>query len=167
MKTPPNRLWPPLVTNALVPRHIRVRDLLLTFLAWFCLLFFMRFGVLLLWDFLCYPVFELTHHQSPNWSLLWERLSTFVLLVIAVVFWIIGWAVKRRPQLRRQFDPRIAPILSLQEHATSLGLDPAEVERWRQERIVTVEFKNHRITAAHPHRLEHPKSESSQLPSKA
>ena len=79
---------------------------------------------------------------------MWERLSPFIYMILAVVTWIVVWGIKRRSQLRRTSDPRqLTSPLTLEEHAASLGLDPNDVERWRASRIVTVEFNLDRISA--------------------
>ena len=150
MKRPTDNPWPPLISSAQVPRFVRVRDWVLTFLAWLALAFFLRLGFLLLWDYFSYPIFALTRMKAPDWSLVWERLSPFVYMILGVVAWIIAWGVGRRAQLRQTFDRRVMPPLSLEEHAASLGLDSGEIERWRQWRVVTVHFEGNRISTAQP-----------------
>ena len=151
MKPAPAHPWPPLICNAKVPRVIRVRDWFLTLLAWLGLAYLLRLGLLLIWDYFSSPIFELTRMKRPDWGMVWDRLSPFVYMSLAVVAWIIAWGAKRRRQIRRAFDPRqLTPPLPLEEHATSLGLDPREIERWRQWRIVTVDFAGHRIATARP-----------------
>lgn len=147
----PEHPWPSLITNVKVPWFIRVRDWFLTLLAWLGLAFALRLGLLLLWDYFSYPIFELTRVARPDWGLAGERLAPFVYMILAVVIWIIAWGVKRRPQIRRTFDPRrLTSPLPLEEHAAGLGLDPREIECWRQWRIVTVSFDGHRIATAQP-----------------
>jgi poly-beta-1,6-N-acetyl-D-glucosamine biosynthesis protein PgaD len=151
MKHAPEHPWPPLITSANVPWFIRARDWFLTLLAWLALAWSLRLGVWLLWDYVSHPVFELTWMKTLDWGEAWERISPFVCMIVALVTWIIFWGVKRRAQLRRTFDPRrLTPPLPLEEHATSLGLDPREIERWRQWRIVTVNFDGDRIATARP-----------------
>lgn len=150
MKTPADHPWPPLITGAKVPWYIRVRDLFLTTLAWLGMACLLRLGIFLLWDYFSYPVFELTWTNTHDWAPLLQRLSGFIELIIFAMIWIIAWGVKRRAQLRRSFDPRVAPSLPLEEHAGSLGLDPRGVERWRQWRIVTVHFEGDHIASARP-----------------
>lgn len=149
MKPAPEHPWPPLITSAKVSRIIRVRDWLLTLIAWIALAYLMRLGPVLLWDYFSHPHLELTWMKALNWSLFWERFIPFLFMILAVVTWITVWAMKRRGVLRRSFDPRPpAPPLPLEEHAASLRLDPREIERWRQWRIVTVHFDGDRIATA-------------------
>ncbi len=148
MKPALDHPWPPLIRSAQVPWFVRARDWTLTLLAWIALAFSLRLGLLFLWDYFSYPVFELTRMKSPDWSAAWQRLSPFVYMILAVVIWIVAWGVGRRAQLRQTFDRRVTPPLSLEEHATSLGLDPREIERWREWRIVTVHFEGNRIATA-------------------
>ena len=150
MKREPENSWPPLISSAQVPRFVRVRDWVMTLLAWVALAFFLRLGFLLLWDYFSSPIFELTRTKAPDWGFVWDRLSLFIYLIFGVVIWIIAWGVGRRAQLRQTFDRRVMPPLSLEEHATSLGLDPREIERWRECRIVTVHFEGNRIATAQP-----------------
>jgi poly-beta-1,6-N-acetyl-D-glucosamine biosynthesis protein PgaD len=142
--------WPPLIRSAQVPWFIRARDWFLTLLAWIALAFSLRLGLLFLWDYFSYPIFELTRMKAPDWNGALERLSPFLYMILGVVLWIVAWGVGRRAQLRRTFDRRVTPPLSLEEHATSLGLDPQEIERWRQWRVVTVHFEGNRIATAQP-----------------
>ena len=79
-----------------MPRFIRVRDWVLTLLAWLALAFFLRLGLLLLWDYFSHPIFELTRMKAPDWGFVWERLSLFVYMILGVVIWIIAWGVGRR-----------------------------------------------------------------------
>ena len=58
-----------------MPWLIRARDWFFTLLAWIALAFSLRLGVLLLWDYFSYPVFELTRMKSPDWGGAWQRLS--------------------------------------------------------------------------------------------
>jgi poly-beta-1,6-N-acetyl-D-glucosamine biosynthesis protein PgaD len=148
MKPPSDHFWPPLIRSAQVPWFIRARDWSLTLLAWMALAFSLRLGALFLWDYFSHPVFELTHMSAAHWDAAWERLTPFLFMILAVVIWIVAWGVGRRAQLRQTFDRRIVPPLPLEEHAASLGLDPREIEEWRQCRIVTVEFDGNRIAAA-------------------
>lgn len=152
MKSLPDHPWPPLIFRAQVPWFIRARDWILTLLAWLALAYALRLGLLLLWDYFSYPVFQLTRIQAPDWGLVWGRLSPFLYMILAVVAWIIAWGVYRRPQLRQNTDPRVTPSLSVEEHAGSLGLDPGEVAEWRRRRIVTVDFKGNRIAQARERR---------------
>ncbi|HSI14865.1 MAG TPA: PgaD family protein [Chthoniobacter sp.] len=150
MKPPSKHRWPPLITHAEVPWYIRARNGFLTLLAWLTMAYMLRLAIVVLWDYLSHPIFELTHAKEHNWALAWQRLSLFVYAILALVIWITVWGVKRRKVLRRNFDPRVTPSLPLEEHAASLGLDPREVERWRQWRSVTVQFEGHRIVGARP-----------------
>jgi hypothetical protein len=148
MKRALHQPWPPLIKSGQVPWIIRVRDYLFTVLAWLALGFSLRLGLLLLWDYFSHPIFELTRMKAPDWGLIWASLSAFAFLILGAAIWITAWGIGRRPQLRQVFDARVTPSLSLEEHAASLGLDPREVEQWRQWPIVTVHFTGDRIAEA-------------------
>ena len=150
MKRALDHPWPPLIKSTQVPWIIRARDYLFTLLAWLALAFSLRLGLLLLWDYFSHPIFELTRTKAPDWGLVWASLSAFAFMILGAAIWITAWGIGRRSQLRQVFDPRVTPSLSLEEHAGSLGLDPREVERWRQWPIVTVHFKDDRIANARP-----------------
>ena len=150
MKPPADHPWPPLISHAKVPWYIRGRDWFFTVLAWLAMAFLLRLGILLLWDYFSYPIFELTWTNTHDWAVMWQHLSGFIDLIVFVMIWIIVWGTMRRAELRRTFDPQVTPSLSLEEHATSLSLDPHEVERWRKWRIVTVHFVGDHIASARP-----------------
>ena len=71
-------------------------------------------------------------------------------MILALVIWIIAWGVSAARNSAGPLIRAVTPPLPLEEHAASLGLDPREIERWRQWRIVTVHFDGHRIATAQP-----------------
>ena len=113
MKTLPNPPWPPLITNVKVPWYIRARDFFMTALAWGAMIFTIRLALIVLWDYIAEPIFELTQTKEHNWALAWQRLSGFLYMVLVLALWISAWGIARRRQLRRNFDPRPSPSLPL------------------------------------------------------
>jgi poly-beta-1,6-N-acetyl-D-glucosamine biosynthesis protein PgaD len=167
MKTLPIQPWPPVIVGAHAPWYIRARDRFITLLGWLGMAYILRLAVIVLWDYFSQPIFELTHTKEHNWALAWQRLSLFLYMILALMIWILAWGITRRAVLRRNCDSRVTPHLPLDEHAASLGLDPREIERWRQWPIVTVHFKGDRIADARPGGREDTNAIKDALPDRA
>jgi hypothetical protein len=73
----PQDKWPPLVGANNVPALILVRDAALTWFAWIMLAYLMRDLIELAWDYLRYPIFELTASSARDWHMLWRELQTY------------------------------------------------------------------------------------------
>ena len=138
--TPPARIspWPPLIESGKVPWFVRLRDVLLTLLAWLALAQLLHQGLYLVWDYFSDPIFELTRTVAPDWPTLWTFLRPFILLILALVLWLTFWGWTRRRYLSRTLDPQLPPPLSLSEHAAHFGHDAETVEAWRRHRVVVV-----------------------------
>ena len=142
MKTPPPSEpdWPPIIGSRKVTPFIRLRDTILTVIAWIFV------GVLLwelfelLWDYFSYPIFAFSKTHSLSWLGLWDRIGNFALVSLLLVLWLAFWGFVRRKELRRTDDPRPVPALSLHDHASVFGIPPETIERWRQSQVVVVQF---------------------------
>jgi poly-beta-1,6-N-acetyl-D-glucosamine biosynthesis protein PgaD len=141
MKPTDDRPWPPLITSVKVPWHLRARDWILTFVAWFALLYMLRPGWLIVFDYYgIRPLFPLPRGAPPDWKALWLHFYVAVYASIFLVLWIVIWTVRRLNQIKRIYDPRQVHPLTVEEHARSLGLDPEKVKQWRQFKVATVQF---------------------------
>jgi len=139
--------WPPIIAFARASGLVRLRDILLTAAAWARLLYLMRDGLRLILDYFSYPIFQLTHAHSADWMEVWNRMSTFLILSVVAMLWLVLWGLVHRRRL--QFAAAHAtppPELSLEPHAAVFHLDPAAVERSHESRIAIVQFDaEHRI----------------------
>jgi poly-beta-1,6-N-acetyl-D-glucosamine biosynthesis protein PgaD len=134
------REWPPLVGAGRIPLAVRVRDVLLTLAAWAVLAWLLRDAMVLAWDYLRAPFFELTKAAPPDWPALWARLRPFAVVSAALVAWLVYWALVRRRRIQALPPSPQPPALHVAQEARALGLDPAEVARWREWRVAVVEF---------------------------
>jgi poly-beta-1,6-N-acetyl-D-glucosamine biosynthesis protein PgaD len=141
MKPTEENPWPPLITSTKVPWHLRARDWVLTSLAWFALLYMLRPGWLIAFDYFgIHPLLPLPRGAPPDWKALWQHFYVAVYATVFMVLWITIWTLRRVKQIRRIHDPRHSYPLTMEEHARSLGLDPGKVQQWRQFKISTVQF---------------------------
>jgi poly-beta-1,6-N-acetyl-D-glucosamine biosynthesis protein PgaD len=133
--------WPPLIERRRVPLSIRVRDIVLTIIAWLLLLYIIR-DVLY---YLFHPYFKFT---GTDWEEIWLHLKSFIYLAIFLVLWIIFWGIVRRRDLRQTRDTEQPAPLSLAELAKRRGVDPERLSQLRQEKVVVISFDTeHRITS--------------------
>ena len=137
MSTP---AWPPLVLPDRVPRWVRVRDLALTIAAWALLAYFVRGALLLIWDWLGYPFFELTTQRAPDWTAMWTALAPFFAVAAVLAAWLVFWALQRRKTLMQQRTMAQPPPLDPDVHARHFGLRAADLPALREPRNVTVRF---------------------------
>jgi poly-beta-1,6-N-acetyl-D-glucosamine biosynthesis protein PgaD len=142
MKTAPllDPNWPPIIRAGNVPPLIRLRDTILTVVAWIFLVFLLWEILDMLWDYFSAPVFQLSRTHSLNLQAFLTRIGGFALLSLLLVLWLTFWGIVRRKELRRTYDPRPVSPLSLRDHAATFGILPETVERWRQYRSVMVEL---------------------------
>jgi poly-beta-1,6-N-acetyl-D-glucosamine biosynthesis protein PgaD len=132
--------WPPLVTGTRLPLWVRVRDFALTLLAWAALAYLLRDAIALLVDYLSAPLFELTHAQPPQWREIGRHMRPFLSLAGMLVCWLAIWSLLRRKRMRAvPPSPQPAPLPDA-EHAVAFGVDPLELDAWREHRIVVVNF---------------------------
>jgi poly-beta-1,6-N-acetyl-D-glucosamine biosynthesis protein PgaD len=132
--------WPPLVGATNVPLAVRVRDIVLTLLVWATLVWLLRDAIDLAVDWLRAPMFVLTDAAPPDWTALRARLRTFAVVSAALVAWLVYWALVRRRRIQAVPPSPQPPALDAAAEAGALGLDPAEVVRWREWRVAVVEF---------------------------
>jgi poly-beta-1,6-N-acetyl-D-glucosamine biosynthesis protein PgaD len=132
--------WPPLIQGAKVPGWVRLRDWVLTLLAWALLGYLMRETLDLLRDYFRYPIFEFTSATPPDWRELWGRLRPFSYFIAVLTVWLLFWALLRGRRLRATAPvPQPAP-LALSTHAAAFGLDEAALARWTEARVLVVHF---------------------------
>lgn len=146
-----NRPWPPLIVAAHVPRSVRWRDAVLTFLAWatFVLLLDIQFEWFVGEDIA--RLLSLSADPESNWPPFLAALMPFVLIAatLCTILAIFGLrtVVLRRQALRL---PQPAP-LEASDEARRAGLDEATLVAARGERIVIVHIDadgRHRIEVA-------------------
>jgi poly-beta-1,6-N-acetyl-D-glucosamine biosynthesis protein PgaD len=140
MTKPPDTPWPPLITAGAVSRLVRMRDLVLTVIAWFVLLYLSRGLLELLWSWISAAHPSSSAHSGPDWSVVWQQIATFIYLAVFVVLWLTFWAVVRRRDLRRIKDSQRAASISLEDLAGLRGLNAERLRRFQGEKIVVVHF---------------------------
>ena len=84
-----------------VSRAVRLRDLLLTALAWCAFAWMLRDAIALAIDWFREPSGQLTHLQPPDWPRAWQRLRNGVVVAALLAAWLGFWAVYRSKALRR------------------------------------------------------------------
>ncbi len=140
MKTPQRPDWPPIIGTGKITPFVRVRDTILTVIAWILVIALLWEVIDLLWDHFSYPTFAFSKTHSLSWLGLLDRIGKFALVSLSLVLWLTFWGFVRRKELRRTHDPRPVPALLLSEHASAFGVPPEAIERWRQSQVVLVQF---------------------------
>lgn len=138
--TETGKKWPPLVGAINPPPLIRLRDVVITGGAWCLLAYLLRDVVLLVWDYLSHPIFELTVTTAPDWPGIWQRLAPFAGYSAALIAWLLYWAYVSRHRLADASHKPQPPALMVDEHAQSLGLSADQVRDWQTKRSVVVHF---------------------------
>ena len=138
MKTDRLRVEPPIIRTR-VPAWMRVRDVLLTLGAWLFIIYFLREGLYLAYDYFRAPFFELTTATAPDWGEIWGRLRGFILVAAALVAWITFWALDSRARLQATHSPQPPPLADC-SHAASVGLSEAELATWRVAKVQIVDL---------------------------
>lgn len=141
--------WPPLIYGHSIPWYVRVRDMILTALAWFVMIWMLRYFIHLCWDYISYPVLKMMDVESPEWLTLWLRILPYLLLSAMLItsVWIYGFLHRR---MLRNKKPRAQPeALPLSEHAATVGVDSSTITTWRSWPVITIQHDtDDRITGA-------------------
>jgi poly-beta-1,6-N-acetyl-D-glucosamine biosynthesis protein PgaD len=133
-----NIQWPPIIKSHSVPLFIKLRDDLLTVVAWIILISVLHDLWWLLYDFLSDPIFHLTRQQAPDWYEIWEKMSRFVYRAGIMMIWII-WYGSIRYALKKDAGPISQPReINSEELAALYGHTPVEVKNWQNLRLVEV-----------------------------
>jgi poly-beta-1,6-N-acetyl-D-glucosamine biosynthesis protein PgaD len=132
--------WPPLIRADRVPAWVRVRDLVLTIAAWLVLMYWVRGALLLIGDWLSFPLFRLSTQQAPDWPRIWSTLAPFIATAALLAGWLVYWALRRRTILTRQLSMPQPAALDRSVHADRYGLGPEDVAMLRNAQVVTVRF---------------------------
>ena len=132
----------PLIHGEAIPRWVRVRDAVITLAAWVAVLWWTRGALLLLWDWLRAPVFELSSQRPPDWPRIWALLAPFFGVAALLAAWLFFWSRRRRHILGLRVRGTSPARLELAQHVARFGLAPGEVEALRARSIAVVRFGN-------------------------
>ena len=139
MKDSPLPNWPPVINADHVPLWARMRDILLTIGAWLIILFTLHNLLWLIFDYLSDPIFELSTASPPHWHEIWVRLSWYVYCALALVAWICFLAIIRRKIINAtKYIKTLPSPVEMNELDITVGVTPAEVDRWHELRSVQV-----------------------------
>ncbi len=133
--------WPPLITARRLPWWLLARDAVLTLLAWGALLWLVQRPVRVAWDYLFVaPHGQLTREAPIDWAALATMLQPFAVVAAALVLWVVAWALLRIRPLRSREPMPQPPPLAAAEQAAAFGIDAAELQQWRQQKVATARF---------------------------
>ena len=146
----PTRPIPPLIETATSPL-LRLRDAILTLLAWGVSAILLRKELALLWDFLRPPVFQLTD-DLPGWHVLLGVLLRFQLGLEVLALWVLCWGLSFSLQRRavRRRAPTSPPVLRW-ELAAAAGVSEATLASMETIKVLDVDIgEDCRIAAVRP-----------------
>lgn len=132
--------WPPIIRTAKVPLLIRLRDLLLTILAWVIV-------ATLLWelfdfleDYFSDPIFTIRRIHALDWGTFIQRASVFTMIGTVLLVWLLFRGLSRRKHLKHHKTKKKVKPLSLSEHGKDFGVSEQSIEDWRRNKIAVVYF---------------------------
>jgi poly-beta-1,6-N-acetyl-D-glucosamine biosynthesis protein PgaD len=140
IKLKPQDKWPPLVGTDNIPALILIRDTALTLCAWLMFAYLLRKPILLILDYLRYPMLELTASSAPDWNRLWIQLQPYALYIGWLMVWIMFWGMVRRKTLSASAPKPQPPALTTEEHASALNLNAQNLRVWQGSRNQIVHF---------------------------
>jgi poly-beta-1,6-N-acetyl-D-glucosamine biosynthesis protein PgaD len=119
---------------------MRIRDVVLTVLAWLFLGWLLRDPLYLAYDFLRPPFFELTASHPDAASRL-ERLRIFGVVSIGLVYCLSLLAIGSYRQLRSDACRAQPPLLTAGEQTARFGIDESLVAEARRYKIAVVQLR--------------------------
>ena len=139
MKGIPQINWPPIINDDKIPLWIRLRDIVLTTIAWLIIAITLHNFLWLVFDFFSDPIFGLTSTDPVNWSIIWEKLSRFVYIALGLVVWICFLGLLRKKIINStRYIKTAPPAEQIKKLEIALGVLPADVENWHEIRSAQV-----------------------------
>jgi poly-beta-1,6-N-acetyl-D-glucosamine biosynthesis protein PgaD len=126
-----------LITGGNVPTWMRVRDVVLTLIAWVVLGWLLRDALYLAYDYLRPPLFELTA-RHPELIPGLERLSIFLAIAVGLVACLVLLTLGTHRRLRTAVLSLQPPSLSVAEQAARAGVEERVVTEARGFKIAIV-----------------------------
>lgn len=150
--SPKSPSWPPLIEFARASWFVRLRDVVVTILAWVFLLYLVRNGVSLFVDyFFVHPIFALSKPNPLVDVETWRHLGNFGLVALVIMLWLFIWSIingRRLRAVKRMTPPSRLPV---EDQAERFQLAPETVERWREMKVSIVQFEaGNKIVAVIP-----------------
>lgn len=131
--------WPPIIYSKSIPVWVRIRDVIITLLAWALLIYILYDFWRLIYDYFSEPLFHLTEEQTPDWDEIWKRISKFAYIAVGLIIWIICIGIFRMRIIQHtRFSP--APLLQVEDKKIALefGFSLVQMEKWHALRAVNV-----------------------------
>jgi poly-beta-1,6-N-acetyl-D-glucosamine biosynthesis protein PgaD len=132
--------WPPLITDAKVPRYMFWRDALVTISAWLFLFWLTRHGLQLIIDEMRALFGYARQGPEAEWKIWWERLRSYAAVVGILATWLVIWGRVARRRIRRYRSMPLLVPLSLAEEAALANCSEADLAAWRDLKSVVVHF---------------------------
>jgi poly-beta-1,6-N-acetyl-D-glucosamine biosynthesis protein PgaD len=154
----PLKVWPPIISDADLPRFVVWRDRLLTVAMWLLLAWLCRHMLHWTLDQLL-ALFGRPRHLPPlDWRDRWARLQPYFIVVGLLAIWLIIWGLASLRRIRRYSRMPQPAALTLEEQARQGGCSAAELSEWRKPRVCTAHLDEHGaicVVPALPHHLSH------------
>ena len=144
--------WPPIIYRTSISPWVKLRDGMMTILAWTVLILLLQGLWILIRDFFSEPIFHLLPNQEPDWLGIWIRLRVFAILTGMVVIWILVFSIFRYEAIKRIKSTHHHPSKTdLNRLTAAFGLSLADIEGWQDLRCVDVYIdQNGRIEQVKP-----------------
>lgn len=126
-----------------IPLWHRVRDIILTLLAW------------ALWVYICWDVFHLLEQglvKEPDnnpgtvmdWQAFFRKLQISYIFSGAVLLFLVFWAISNSILLRRTEKRKgmRSELVTPTTEAEIYGCRESDIKRWRKEKILTISIDN-------------------------
>lgn len=122
-----------------LPTWIRVRDIVLTVMAW-AFWFYICWDVIIMLELGLIREFDADPSNNMDWELLSKQLSVSYTFSGIVIAFLVLWGVFNTLLIAKMVKNRqtfVTPI-TLQEEASTYDCNAEDVALWRKEKIVTV-----------------------------
>jgi hypothetical protein len=133
--------WPPIIHSSRVSAFVRIRDAIVTGIAWAALGVLLWELIYFMYDYLSYPFFALSREHSLDWKPFRDRIGSFVIFGFFLISALACAGFSRRDDLKpgRRKAGTVAP-LTVEEQAADFAIAAETLLEWRQHQIVVVHF---------------------------
>jgi len=146
--------WPPIVKGIQIPFVMKLRDLVLTLMAWALLMYFMHDLWALIYEYIKDTILKIDASNLVDWLSIWTRIAPFFYVASLLVLWVLILGSLRRRAIRsaglikgmnalrtvqQQFPLK---HLELDLLAKRFGVEKSQLAQWQSMRTVDVSVDN-------------------------
>lgn len=117
---------------------IRARDVILCMGLWYIYFILMQDFFQFVTTIMAWEVFGEERHDLPAALAILKTMKNYMLIIISLGSALISWAIYNQARFRGNERRKAAPMVAVEDVARFYSLNPEDVVRWREARIMVM-----------------------------